>query len=315
MQEQKREGFMPELSTEKGLSKQAKIGIAVAVCVIAVVVFAALSGGGSTKVKNSLNDYSWAELSAISSELSEAANESEARDIASGYNLLNSSGKLDGTQTKKLTVDGKSTTAILVGIYADSKSDGSKAGLTFMLGDAVCGYEMYSSAGNEGGWSDSEMRSWLASDFTSMLPSDLKGLLVSVNKKTNSSASNDPGSISSTSDKIWLPSVVELGGSLNGMGMSSESSYTASTFNMEGAQYEAFKNMKVSSNSENSALVRKYLGSESAGVLTGGEPCRWWTRSLSMNWTAGFTCVSEIGETNEGWFSDYELGVVPGFCL
>lgn len=306
---------MPETSTEKGLTKQAKIAIAVVVCALVVIVFAALSGSGSTKVKNSLNDYSWAELSAISAEISGAANESEAREIASGYNLLSSSGKLDGSQTKKLTVDGKSTTAILVGIYADTKTSGGKAGLTFVLGDAVCGYEMFSAAGNEGGWSASEMRSWLASDFAGMLPSDLKSVLVSVSKKTNNSALNDPGSISGTDDKIWLPSVVELGGSLNGMGMSSESSYTAATFNMEGSQYEAFKNMGASSNSENSGLVRKYLGSESAGVLTNGEPCRWWTRSLSMNWTAGFTCVSELGETTEGWFSDYELGVVPGFCL
>ena len=306
---------MSQIPQKAVMGKHTKTAIVVAVIVIAIIALFAIFGGGGTKVKASVNDYSWSELSAISSEIAGADTDDEGRQIAAQYNLLNSSGKLDGSQSKKLSVDGKSTSAILVGIRSDDKAGGGKAGLTFVLADAVCGQEMNKDASNEDGWSASEMRSWLASDFAGMLPSDLKSVLVAAKKKTNNAALNDPGSISITEDKIWLPSVVELGGSLNGMGMSSESSYTATTFNMEGSQYEAFKNMKANANGENSSLVRKYLGSESAGVLTNGEPCKWWTRSLSMSWTAGFTCVTELGEPTEGWFSDYELGVVPGFCV
>lgn len=286
---------------------------AAALVLMAVLVLAGCSSGPT--VKSSMSAYSWAELSAIATEIHDADNDAEGREIAMEYNLMTSGGKLDNS-TKSVTLsDGTVAHVALAGIRHDDRSDGGKAGLTFVFTDAPVAHAMNEDASNDGGWEKSGMRAWLNEDFAGMLPSDLKGALKAVNKKTNSSAYTSPGSVSSTSDKVWLLSLVEIGGSVSPNDIVGGSGIPAATYNAEGKQYQIFADAKVKSGEENDKLVRKFVGENGNGIVMPDEACRWWQRSLSMEWTSGFAATDDEGDPLNAWMTDYELGVVPGFCL
>ena len=271
----------------------------------------ALAGCSATSEKGSLSDYSWSELSQISAEIAAADSDDEGRDIAMNYNLLNGSGKLDG-KTKSITLsDGTKASVMIAGVRQDDLASGGKAGLTFVFADAPAVHEMNADASNEGGWEKSEMRSWLNGDFIDKLPSDLKGVIQAANKKTNSSAYTTPGAVSTTSDKLWLPSLVELGGSVSPNDLVGGSGIPAETYNAEGKQYQVF------ADKGDSARVRTFTGddSEGSGIVVTGEASPWWQRSLSTTWTSGFEATDAEGDPLNAWITDYALGVAPGFCL
>ena len=288
----------------------------IAAMVAAALALCLLAGfSDASPVKKDVNSYSWSELSAISQEISEAENDDEGREIAQKYHIVNSSGKIDGSQTKSITLsDGTQTKAIVAGIRADSTGKG-KAGITFVFADAVAVQNMNETASNTDGWAKSGMRTWLNEEFEDKLPSDLKKALLSVNKKTNTEADSNPGNITSTSDKLWLPSVIEVSGSVSKNNMPAHGKYSADVYNAEGSQYELFKNKGIVVGEGNDSLVRKCLVDTDSGLVKQGEPSVWWLRSLSMDWNAGFAAVTAEGDPYSSWFSDYALGVVPGFCV
>lgn len=280
---------------------------------MALLVLPGCSNG--TTEKSSTSAYSWSELSAIATEIHDAVSDAEGREIAMSYNLLNSSGKID-TSTKSVTLsDGTVTHVMLAGIRHDDLASGGKAGLTFVFTDAPVAHAMNDNASNDGGWEKSEMRTWLNEDFADMLPSDLKAAIKAANKKTNSSAYTTPGAVSTTSDKLWLLSLVEIGGSVSPGNIIGGSGIPAATYNAEGKQYQVFSEMKVSGSEDNDKLERKFTGKDGNGIVMPDEPCAWWQRSLSMTWTSGFAAVDAEGNPLNAWITDYELGVVPGFCL
>ena len=291
--------------------------IAAAMALFAVVVSLALSGCGGAAQKDSFSAYSWSELSAISKEISEATSDSEGIDIAIGYHLLDSGGKLDG-KTKSVTLsDGTEAHVMIAGVRQDDLADGGKAGLTLVFADAPAVHAMNSESSNEGGWEKSEMRSWLNDEFLGMLPSDLKGAIKAASKKTDNSASTTPGAVSSTSDKLWLLSLTEIIGSVPPNDLVGGSGIPAETYNAEGKQYKLFADKKVAAGDANSALERKFVGddSEGSGIVVTGEASPWWQRSLSTTWTAGFESTTADGDPLNAWIADYALGVSPGFCL
>ena len=284
---------------------------------LAVAASLVLSGCSGTAEKGSFDAYSWEELSAISHELSEAASDDEATDIAIGYHLLDSGGKLDG-KTKAVTLsDGTVAHVMIAGIRQDDLADGGKAGLSIVFADAPAVHAMNSESSNEGGWEKSEMRSWLNDEFLGMLPSDLKGVVRAASKKTDSTADTTPSSVSSTSDKLWLLSLAEIVGSVSPNDLVGGSGIPAETYNAEGKQYKLFSDKKVSAGEGNAVLQREFVGddSEGSGIVVSGEASPWWQRSLSTTWTAGFESVDADGNPLNAWMTDYALGVYPGFCL
>ena len=285
-------------------------------CLMALVL---LAGCSETTVKSSMSSYSWSELSAIAMEIHDAESDADGMEIAESYNLLNG-GKPDGS-TKSITLsDGTTASVTLAGVRQDDLASGGKAGLTFVFADAPVTHAMNSDSSNEGGWEKSEMRSWLNDEFIDMLPSDLKGVIVAANKKTNSAGGTTPGSVSSTSDKLWLLSLVEVSGSVSPgslVGGTNSSKIPAAVFNAEGKQYQLFSAKGVSAGEENSVLQRVFTGDDSdgSGIVVTGEASPWWLRSLSTTWTSGFEATNAEGDPQNAWITDYELGVAPGFCL
>lgn len=298
------------------LIKEARrLNLATAVFAVVLAGMACLLAGCASPMgKSSVSDYSWAELSQIAAEIHDADTDAEGMEIAEKYHLL-SDGKLDGKTVKITLSDGTQTSAMIAGIRADDLADGGKAGLTFVFANAPVAYAMGEDASNEGGWEKSTMRSWLNNEFAGMLPSDLKNAVKAANKKTNSSAYTTPGAISSTSDKLWLLSYVEIAGNASPNDLLGGSRIPAETYNAEGKQYQVFSDMHVSGNDVNSALVRTFGGKEGSGIVVPGEACPWWQRSLSMTRTSGFGSVDAEGNPLNAWMPDNAIGVVPGFCL
>lgn len=109
-------------------------------------------------------------------------------------------------------------------------SPATKAKATFMF--YVDGeYEMNEECTNVGGWKDSKMRNAYMPRFYKLLPSDLQALILPVKKKT--SAGGESEEIAETTDKLFLPSEIEVAGT------------TDCSCEGEGELYEYFKNSNM----------------------------------------------------------------------
>lgn len=287
------------------------------VAVVAVIVVAAaiatggfgLFGGSGVSPKGSVEEYTWAELSAISDEIGKASDENAAVEIAKKYHLVNDDGTLDGSQRKSVTLaDGTQTSVQIAGFAHDAKTGGGKAGITFIFTDAIAKRRMNPSDANAGGWEASEMRSWLALEGKALLPQDLQAELVAVDKMTNNvGETGDASSVTATSDELWLFSYAELAGTPTAEGGWSSSfvSEYGGVMGAEGSQYKLFRDKRVNQYSSNDFLVRYYEG----------ESCSWWERSPLPNFSDFFLLVNSDGDPSDTLLADYSYAVVPGFCI
>lgn len=304
-------------TTAKAAKKTGRtIGIIFAVVIVAAVVVTAIMTGGfglmGPSIKGSVNDYSWDELSKISAEISKASDESGAIETAKKFNLTTADGKLDGTQVKDFTLkDGTDAQAQITGFYHDDKISGGKAGITFIFKDAFAAHDMNSDNTNVGGWKDSQMRLWLASDGLNLLPDDLKNAIVEVDKKTNNvGIPKDVSCVTTTTDKLWLYSAVELIGSLSASDLTHKGDngavYIAPlVYNAEGSMYQLFINEGLTIGGPKPLLQKTYED----------ESCFWWGRSPSTNVEDSFLAVQGNGSLELGAYASSDGGVVPGFCI
>ncbi|MEY8459871.1 DUF6273 domain-containing protein [Eggerthellaceae bacterium 24-137] len=264
-----------------------------------------------TAVKSAVEAYTWDELSQISAEIGAAGDETAAIEVAKKYNLCTPEGKLDGTQVKSVTLaDGAETYVQIVGFAHDDKTEGGKAGITFIFGDCVGEAPMNPTSTNAGGWEASQMRAYLNGEWRSQLPADLDAVIVPVDKLTsNEVGAADVAAVSKTTDSLWLFSAAELCGEVEIYGLDSQ----ASVLNAEGLKYRLYKDVLVECNNLNEVLIKNYQGEED----------RWWERSVHPD---GFLFVRSDGNLNdyarvssggpaglEGAENIY--GIVPGFCI
>ena len=187
--------------------------------------------------------------------------------------------------TKNITVNGEAITVEIVGFNHDNLTGGGKAGITFgmkhLMRDAR---RMNASNTNLGGWTGSEMCSWLTSTCYNGLPSELRSVIRAVDKKT--SAGGNLTTINTNSMKIFLFSEKEVG--LSGYSVAGE-----------GEKYARF--------TSNSVRTKK-LSNGSDGVGW------WWLRSPLSGDTNGFCNVSSDGSAYK--YNARGLGgVCFGFCV
>lgn len=270
------------------------------------------------KPSKPLDKYSWEELSDISQEISDAYDvttksradaKADAIAIASKYGLCASDGSLDGTQEKTVVLsNGKETSVQVMGICHDDISGGSgaKAGITFMFKDSIGEHPMNTTETNYGGWESSDMRSYLDDQMT-ILPEDLQKEIVAVGKLTNNDGKTKTIScVGTTSDKLWLPSAVEVWGegvdSDFGSKVNSRQGLLMSQiFDDEGSQYQLFIDMSAAGHDKQHEFVKK--GDKS-----------WWTRSPRPIDDEDFKLVSSLNDTSQAG-ADGAFGVVPCFCI
>lgn len=254
-------------------------------------------------VRGALSEYSWGELAQIAQLIEDCSDAATAMSIAERYHLVDDSGKYYAA-TKNLEMsDGTSVPMRLIGVGHDKASTTlGAAGLTFLASEVRYHHRMSTSKYMPGGWQSTELRAWLNDDLYQKLPADVKGAVMSVAKKTNNDGpTTSTSSVTETSDKLWVPSIVELTGVLDWTYQSKPENSDAwnAVFNAEGRQYPAFAQTSIVSDDANA-------------VFDYGEP--WWLRSTSSassrgRYVGGNGDPSMYGDANENW------GVVFGLCL
>ena len=335
------------------------VAAVVAVVLLAVAVaYPDNSGAASSQegeerpvaVKASLGDYDWSELSRISSEISQCTSKEEAISRAHRYALCNADGSFGDANEKEVVLkSGLHSTVRLADVWHDNRSDGGKAGLTFVFGQPVGAHAMNhafeNASGNNadsvGGWASCDMRSWLNGDFQLELPDELSARIVSVQKRSASSPDtrdelDEAGRLSGTgadwtvetSDGLWLLSASELCGPIPVKRDFDIDSTITSVYAVEGEQYRLFSDAGVKAFKPNAATS---VSADSE--LSDASPCTWWLRTKTLEFGDGFWLVGTDGTPLNGlgedsrvvkdptyapdnlWGPDHARAVVPAFCL
>lgn len=184
--------------------------------------------------------------------------------------------------SKMMTINGKDYQIDIIGKNHDTYTAGGTAPLTFQMHDCYRTlYAMNSSKTNSGGWTSCEMRSTHLPAILALMPSEVQAGIKEVNKLT--SAGSQSSTITTSSDKLFLLSEIEIFGSVT---------YSESG---EGTQYDYYK--------AGNSKEKKYKGSA----------MHWWERSPAPNSSTGF-CYIYISVANYGAAND-DFGVAFGFCF
>ena len=247
------------------------------------------------EVRSNVAAYSWSELSEISKLIAAAESDEAGASIAKKYNLLDASGRLDGTQTKDVELtDGTIVTMRIAGFRNDDLTDGSgKAGISFIAKNSIGAY--YINDGTDGGWADSYLRGWLNGDFISELPSDLSENIAEVSKLTSATGSSKSKTVS---DKVWIPSFSEIVGNL------ASGVKRADVYSSEGKQYQLFSDSGV-----------EYSGGYDILGLRSSSTGYWWTRTVDPLDDTHYMCVNSSGEPWYGQKPLTENDILIGFCI
>ena len=198
---------------------------------------------------------------------------------------------------------GEKITLVILGFFHDTYYDSEydeDTSYTITFGMKNClatRYQMNASNTNVGGWESSKMRTSVMPTLLSQLPADLQSVIKSVYKKT--SAGNKSTTITTTNDKLFLLSEVEVNGT------------TATTYADEGEQYAYFKRNGGYVQYGNDGYYPNGIKALSNGD---GASCYWWLRSPYVTGSYYFRCV--YGGGSVGYFSASRSdGVSFGFCV
>lgn len=198
-------------------------------------------------------------------------------------------GKVYAGMTKTIVLKNGFTVVIeVLGVAHDDLPDGGKASVTFGFRDLFGtddngGRVVNTKCPNKGGWGKSEIRAYLNGDFFCLLPDDLTAEIVSVVKYT---ATSDKGKVESVTDKVFLPSEVEIFGT------------PKFSKKGEGEQYTLFKDWK----------------NRVKGYADGEYGRRWWLRSPYAGYSDRSCYVAGDGGYDHG--SAYgSNGIAPCFAI
>lgn len=268
----------------------------------------------TTTVRDSLSDYSWDELGDIADEISEASTRDEALKIAAGYNLVSQGGQMLDAE-KSLDFAGSTIGMRIVDVYHDDLASGGKAGLTLMDVNAGLRGPMNVKAEdgsnfdgdyvlNVGGWESSNLRSRLQK-LESSLPKELGEHIKLVLKNTNNvGKADDTKAVTQTSDALWIPSLVEVGGTVDWLKQGdSVSDLYNSMANSEGTQYAAFEE----------AGVRSAHNTATYGAIAAGDN-RCWLRSTSPA-DGCARCIAGLDPSHLASADEVTVHYMLSFCL
>ncbi|MDO4503040.1 MAG: DUF6273 domain-containing protein [Coriobacteriia bacterium] len=264
------------------------------------------------KPKEHLDDYTWAELKAISKAIAACNYDTEWLTIAYFFGLANS----DGTLTEDVKYvplnDGRGLSAPfrILGFNQDRLADGSgSAGISFESMALVHWMPMNAEYSNLGGWRGSGIRVWMHSTFYKQLPADLREQIAEVSKSSDNGTYEDPYPIlTQTKDKLWLLSGYEI-------------AEGASSQLADGAQYKRYsdRDLKegVTDGGFNTYITKASLDPDCPDPTT--TSYLWYLRERYQFSDTHFGCIFNgppngkcfFGNTN----ADRVGGVAPCFCI
>lgn len=237
------------------------------------------------KKKYDLDSLSWAEIAEIA----------KAGRAACVFNI--------GDEKTITLSTGEKITLVILGFFHDTYYDseyGEDTSYTITFGMKNClatHYQMNASNTNVGGWESSKMRTSVMPTLLSQLPADLQSVIKSVYKKT--SAGNKSTTITTTNDKLFLLSEVEVNGT------------TATTYADEGEQYAYFKRNGGYVQYGNDGYYPNGIKALSNGD---GDSYGWWLRSPYVTSAYGFRYVDGVGFVYI-YGASVSFGVSFGFCV
>ncbi len=266
-------------------------------------------GQAGTEVRARLADYSWAELSIIGKEMTRSGSREAAIALAREYGLVDDDGRMI-REYKDVEIAGIGAVPVrLVDVYHDNLANGEgKAGMTFMAANLTLAHRMKPQDDNIGGWEGSELRAWLNGEVYGALGEELRTSIVAVDKLTNNTGkTKSTSSVTSTIDRLWIPSAVEVCGPLSWTWDSDAGNSGAynEVLNAEGFQYARFAELGIDQTEANEGLTYD----------RGGASAPWWMRSCSASKDAHYRIVDADGNPSRFGSAPDNLGVCFGFCL
>lgn len=287
-----------------------------------VVTSSAPGAGGQVAAepaleRKSFHEYDWDELAEVARIVAGEDSVDGAVAVAAEWGI-----EIGDVRPLPLT-DGRQATLTVVGIAHDERSDGSgRAGLTLMA-SPIAVRPMNGEDTVEGGWEGSDLRAWLSDEAPSLLPDELARSVVPVSKATNNvGVSDDPASVTVTTETLWPFSVREVCGDVTVFadeygdeirGRTDYIDYGAydDLLDLEGKQYAYFAESGVT------------CSSDPAGTLSltyGGAPTGWWYRTPYPYAFIGeegsyFYQVMEGGYPVTLGYAGQGSGVAVGLCL
>lgn len=201
-----------------------------------------------------------------------------------------------GDQTSITLSDGQIFKVAIADFNHDVNSSGATLPFSFVgmnvLKDT---HGMNTSSSNSGGWSSSNMKTYLNSTIWNLFPADWRAIITPT-KKTSTTGSSS-SSTSSVATNLFLLSFTEVG--------HTSSSYDSSHYTKEGTLYPIF--------TDSNSRLRYTLDAEGNNAT----PQWWWLRSPVANNSMGFTYVSNTGIYMSGYnrSADGNFYVCPGFCV
>lgn len=151
----------------------------------------------------------------------------------------------------------------------------------FCFRDAVAERRMNESRTNRGGFVNVELNKWLNEEFFELLPDDLKDVISPRHIKQTIN-----GTTFECDSRIWIPSIVEVGGD----------DYREYGTDEEEKQFDLFKDKRN--------RIKMY----------DNEVCWWWLRSPCTSNSSSFLDVNGSGRLNCNG-ADYDGAVVPCFFI
>jgi hypothetical protein len=259
------------------------------------------AGNGSCTITVTVNATSncIAATASISAKIVKSLSVSTWEEINSAGKAGTASSLWEVGDEKTITLTtGEEVTFVIMGFAHDDLADGSgKAPISFGMKNLLATtYPMNSSNTNVGGWDQSLMRTDTLETIYSQLPTDLKEIIKPVLKKA--SAGNQSTDITTSTDKLWLFSIIEIIGS-------STSPATSVPYSNEGEQYEYYKSVVDGTVAANRI---KYLSNGA------GNANYYWLRSPSAADAASFRDVSSSGSVSR-YSASGAIGVAFGLCI
>lgn len=183
-----------------------------------------------------------------------------------------------------VVINGTTQNAVILGFNHDTKTDGSKAGITFGLDGALApSRAMHSEKLNTMSFSGSDMYTWLTGTILPTMPSDLQSVIKTVNKHTT--PGNGLRSTRIDAMKLFLFAEAEV--------------FSNPAFGHfgEGEQYSYFTKTKARS------------------CISGSTWAAWWTRSPAVTNNTSFVVVNCYGDATSCNYATATAYARFGFCV
>ena len=270
-----------------------------------------LVGGAGTKYNSSYVDKTYARIDGGTSNpgyFTDVADKPSAfstdswSTIISSVKANNKRGYKVG-DTKKIDLGTYGTHTLRVANISKSDSCGnsgySESGCGFVIefADIITNRVINSTSSTRGSWSATTIRTFVNNDIYNLLPTDLKNGILNTNVITGHG--NSEGNNSTSTDKLYLLSPIEIYGSV---------SITYDSANNVTNQLDYYKQNNVSLNSYDSAIKNTVV---SGGT---GSADAWWTRTPAQMMDGQFMMVTNTGNLYSTYLTQ-ELGVSPAFRI